>query len=103
MKPIDVPPRDLEIICRILTSHLSEYDVYAFGSRTTGKARNTSDLDLVVMTSKPLDPLRRAETKEAFSESDLSFKVDLVDWADTSEDFRKLIEEQRVKIQDAKH
>ena len=103
MKPIDVEPHDLETLHRILAHHLSEYDVYAFGSRVTGKARKTSDLDLVIMTERPLDHLRAAEVKEAFSESDLPFKIDLVDWADTSQDFRKLIEAQRLKIQDRKN
>ncbi len=32
-----------------------------------------------------------ADLRDAFSDSDLPFKVDLVDWAATKENFRKII------------
>ena len=51
------------------------------------------------MAKKPLASLRRADLKEAFTESDLPFKVDIVDWADTKEDFKKLIKQKRIRIQ----
>jgi len=38
---------------------------------------------------------------EAFSESDLPWKVDLVDWATTDEAFRRVIEQQRVVVRNA--
>jgi len=34
-----------------------------------------------------------------FSESDLPFKVDIVDWATTGERFRKIIEAERIVLQ----
>jgi len=39
-----------------------------------------------------------AEVAEAFSESDLPWKVDLVDWATTSERFRQVIAAQKLII-----
>lgn len=101
MTPVDVHSRDLQTVKRILAEHVPECDVYAFGSRVTGKARKASDLDLAVMTDKPLDTLRRADLREAFSESDLSFKVDIVDWSAIKEDFRKHVLENRRRIQTA--
>ena len=35
---------------------------------------------------------------EAFAESDLPWKVDIVDWATTSESFRKIIQQHRVVV-----
>jgi type I restriction enzyme S subunit len=35
---------------------------------------------------------------EAFDDSDLPWKVDLLDWADANEDFRRLIERDRVPL-----
>jgi uncharacterized protein len=98
VKSLDIEPQGLRTVLRILTQHLPEYDVYAFGSRVTGTARKASDLDLVVMTSKSLSIESKANLREAFSESDLPFKVDVVDWADTDENFRKLILRHRLKI-----
>jgi type I restriction enzyme S subunit len=88
---LNLYPGYLEIVKRILAEHVPEFDVLAFGSRVTGEAKPFSDLDLVVMTTDPL-PLRRlARLQEAFSESDLPMKVDLVDWAAVDENFRAVI------------
>jgi type I restriction enzyme S subunit len=57
-------------------------------------------LDLVVMADKPLATMRLADLKEEFSESDLPFKVDVVDWAATKEGFRKIIEKQAISFRD---
>lgn len=97
-KQIDISPKDLETVKNILKKHVPEYEVRAFGSRVKWTAGKSSDLDLVLMTDKPLPTLRMADLKEEFSESDLPFKVDVVDWAATKDNFRKIIEEQMVSI-----
>ncbi len=102
MSSVDIAPKDLETVKQILAHHVPEYDVYVFGSRAQHAARKFSDLDLAVITDKPLEALRRAELKEAFSESDLPFKVDVVDWADTKEAFRKIIQTSWIKIQEGR-
>ena len=98
MQPIDISPGDLETVQRILQEHVPELAVRAFGSRVSWTARETSDLDLALMTTEPLDLLCVAEMREAFDESDLPFRVDLVDWASTSENFRKVIEKEYVVL-----
>ena len=55
-------------------------------------ARKTSDLHLALMTREPLDIARMAQLRAAFTESDLPFRVDIVDWASTSESFRKIVD-----------
>lgn len=52
--------------------------VYAFGSRAGGTARPDSDLDLAVLTDRPLDPLARFDAQEALAAA-LGLDVDLVD------------------------
>lgn len=42
---------------------------------------------------------RIAALAEAFSESDLPWKVDIVDWTTTSERFRRIIERDNVVLQ----
>lgn len=88
---INLDPGHLETVKRILAEHVPEFNVLAFGSRVTESVKEFSDLDLVIMTTEPL-PLRRyARLKEAFSESNLPIKVDVVDWATTDENFRAII------------
>ena len=80
----------------ILQRYLPQYEVWAFGSRVKGNAKPYSDLDLAIVSDTPLPLALLAEVAEAFSESDLPWKVDLVDWATTSERFRQVIAEQKL-------
>ena len=100
MKPVDVNPKDLEVVRRLLREHVPAIEVRAFGSRVNWSARETSDLDLVLMTATPLHASRMVDLKDAFTESDLPFKVDLVDWATTKDRFRRIIEREYVVVQE---
>jgi predicted nucleotidyltransferase len=99
MPKIDLKPQDWNEVCHILKNLMPEYPVWAFGSRVKGRAKAYSDLDLAIITSQPLSLTKMAIIKEAFDESSLSIRVDVVDWAATSETFRKIIEQDKVVIQ----
>nr|WP_252348510.1 nucleotidyltransferase domain-containing protein [Gluconobacter sp. P5B12] len=75
----------------ILNEIVPDREVRAFGSRVTGKAKPFSDLDLAVMGDEPLPLETRGRLEEAFSESDLPWKVDVLDWAQAERDFQKII------------
>ena len=100
MTKIDLNSHDLKVVCEILKNYASDYTVLAFGSRVKGNAKKYSDLDLAIMTQQPLSFSKMAIIKEAFDESDLPIRVDVVDWAETSETFRKIIEQDKVVIQE---
>jgi len=100
MAKIDLKPEDWDEVCRILKTHLPEYPVWAFGSRVKGTAKPYSDLDLAIIAPLPLSLTEMATVKEAFDESDLSIRVDIVDWATTSDTFRKIIEQDKVVVQE---
>lgn len=99
--PTDVTPTQWGIVTAILRAHVPERAVWAFGSRTTGRAKPYSDLDLAIIGDAPLGLPRLAALAEAFTESDLPWKVDVVDWATTSEAFREVIARDGVVVQDA--
>ena len=98
MRPVDAAPPDLETVRRILREHAPELEVRAFGSRVSWTARETSDLDLALMTDEPLDAARMAVLRSAFTDSRLPFRVDVVDWAGVSDGFRKVIESEYVTL-----
>ncbi len=98
---IDISPQDWDEVYPILKKYVPEYTVWAFGSRVKGTAKAYSDLDLAIITQQALSLKRTAELKEAFDESNLSIRVDIVDWAATSEAFRKIIERDKVIVQKA--
>ncbi len=68
-----------EEVRRILAAHVPECQVWAFGSRVIGKAKPLSDLDLGLAGTKALTLAKQADLTEAFDESDLPFRVDVVD------------------------
>jgi predicted nucleotidyltransferase len=89
---LDLAPEQLAEVRRILQLHVPGRKVRAFGSRVLGTARPFSDLDLAVMGDEPLDFRQLSALKDAFADSNLPFRVDVVDWATTSESFRVIIE-----------
>jgi predicted nucleotidyltransferase len=96
---MDISSSHLAVVEKILAQHVPGVEVWAFGSRVVGTAKKHSDLDLAVITSQPLETSFFGDLKEAFMESDLPFKVDVVDWAVTSGEFRKIIESKHEVIQ----
>ena len=89
---INLPPHHLEKVRTILAQHVPQCEVRAFGSRVGRAAKNYSDLDLAVVASGKLDDDTLRHLKEAFEESDLPFRVDVLDWHDISPEFQQVIE-----------
>jgi len=78
---IDADPRDLETVRAILRRYVPDRAAWAFGSRVARNAKRFSDLDLAILGDQCVPAATLADLREAFDESDLAFKVDLVDWA----------------------
>lgn len=96
---LDLTPSELTLVQSILQKYLPNQTVWAFGSRVKGMAKKYSDLDLAIIGATPLSIAKLAELHEAFSESDLPFKVDIVDWATTSEHFQEIIQQNYIALQ----
>jgi type I restriction enzyme S subunit len=96
---IDITPIHLETVKRILAGHVPDCEVRAFGSRVTRNAKNYSDLDLAVVGDRALNPDTLRRLKEAFEESDLPFRVDVLDWHAIARSFCPVIEKKFEVIQ----
>jgi predicted nucleotidyltransferase len=88
---ISLTADELAKVQAILARLLPDREVYAFGSRATGRAREFSDLDLAVMGDEPLPAAARTALREAFAGSTLPFRVDIVDWCEAGEAFRTAV------------
>ena len=89
---IDLKPAHLKIVKAILQKHLAGVEIRAFGSRVTETAKEWSDLDLALVSEKKLSLTAIGNLRADLAESDLPFRVDILDWHDISPEFRKLIE-----------
>jgi predicted nucleotidyltransferase len=71
---------DLKILVKILTQHLEKHNckVFAFGSRTLHEFRKNSDLDLLVRSESVIPASVWEELRFDLEESDLPFRVDLL-------------------------
>jgi type I restriction enzyme S subunit len=91
---IDLRPDHLALVKQILAQIVPDCEVRAFGSRVRGTAKNHSDLDLALVAGGSIEPQRLNRLQEAFEESDLPFRVDVLDRGSVSEAFRQLIDRQ---------
>lgn len=100
--PVDMAANDWKVVSRILEKQIPGIEVWAFGSRARRTAKPYSDLDLALITDKPLSLAQLASLTDAFDSSDLPVRVDLVDWASASEAFRRAIQLDKVLVQMAR-
>ena len=95
---IDLSPGQWQLLRDILQLHVPADEVWAFGSRARRRAKPYSDLDLAIITQAPLPLDTRAALSSEFSESDLPWKVDVVDWSVANDTFREIIRRERVVL-----
>ena len=93
---IDLSEDHRRLVLNILAAHLPQGSTaWMFGSRATGRTRPLSNLDLAIDAGRRLTLDEIAALAEAFSESDLPYKVNIVDWRGIDERFRHLIAGER--------
>lgn len=97
--PIDLPEDHRGLVLGILAAHLPQGSaMWVFGSRATGRARPFSDLDLAIDAGRRLTLDEIATLVEEFTESDLPYKVDIVDWRGVDRRFRQMIMVERREL-----
>lgn len=100
--PISLDSNHLETVKRILELHFNSLEVLAYGSRVSGvNLTPDADLDIVVVSEKPISLEDMISVEQAFAESGLPFRVDIVDWAKLPESIQKAIKKENVVIQEA--
>ncbi len=79
-KQIAVPTRHLRYLLEQIKIYIPQATVLSFGSRVKGRHRPASDLDLAVLCDKETAKKTLPKLNEVFVESDLPFKVQLLDF-----------------------
>ena len=97
--PIDIRADHLRIVQDVLHRHLpAGVKVWVFGSRASWATKDSSDLDLALDAETEIPRQSLSALEAAFEDSDLPFDVDIVDVERISERFRRIVEQQRVRL-----
>lgn len=93
--PIDIRQDHLKIVRNILNKHLPpDVKVWVYGSRAKWTTEDSSDLDLALEGNEKIDLNIMSKLKDEFEKSSLPYKVDVLDIAAISEDFKKIIKKE---------
>lgn len=95
---LSITNEEMKIILNILKSYAKDCEVLVFGSRLKGTNKPFSDLDLAFICNEKLDLKKRSKLKLKFEESNLPYRVDIVDYNRVSEEFKKIIDDENEKI-----
>jgi type I restriction enzyme S subunit len=97
--PIEIGASDWAIVQALLSAQMAGWEVWAFGSRARHAARQFSDLDLAVLAPTPLSLEQLARIHDAFDDSHLTIKVDVVDLLAISDAFKAVIDSHKLRLQ----
>ena len=97
--PIDIRPHDLTIVQDILKTVLpTGTHVFVFGSRAKWTTKRSSDLDLAIDAGRALTRNEDVCLSSEFMESDLPYKVDIVDLHNVSDSFKAIINKNKIPL-----
>jgi predicted nucleotidyltransferase len=89
---IAITPAERAIVLDILKRHVPDCEVRAFGSRCKGRSWEYSDLDLAVYGKEKLPNAVIDHLHWDFMESDLPFRVDIMDYHALSHVFATIVD-----------
>lgn len=96
---IAIEKEQLEIVRKILKNNVPNAEIRIFGSRYKHTNKEYSDIDIAIVQKEKISLEVYSKMKEEFEESNLKYRVDLVDWNTISEEFKKIIEEGYYKLE----
>ncbi len=97
---INVTPQELIIVQQLIGTAFPDVEARVFGSRYRGTVKPYSDLDIALVGEGKLDWLQVSRLREAFAESDLPYRVDILDWHAISPVFQQIIAQGYAVIQE---
>ena len=90
---IELTHQELSTVQYLIATYFPHVEARVFGSRYHGTAKPYSDLDITLVGEQKLDWLQVSRLREAFAESDLPWRVDVLDWHAISAEFQQIIEQ----------
>jgi len=89
---IRISENEYATVRSILKKHIPNCEVRAFGSRYKQTSKEHSDLDLAVVGDQKIPASIIDDLREDFQNSDLPWRVDVLDYRAVSNEFQKVID-----------
>lgn len=83
-------------IIAVISALIPDAKIYLFGSRARGTNAERADIDIALDTGKALPQRDIDEVKSMFRESNIMYKIDIIDFHQINETMRKEILRERV-------
>ena len=88
IKNIDLEKRHLDLLRHIIKEYCPNKQIWAYGSRVTFRAKNTSDIDLVIFNCHDKEYYA---LKDALDESNIPFLIQIMRWEQIPQSFKDTI------------
>jgi predicted nucleotidyltransferase len=90
---ITIRPQDRAIVRDILVAALPSENrrIFVFGSRARGTQKRAADLDLAIDLGRPMSREEQSQLADQFEESDLPYRVDIIDLHTVSARFKAIV------------
>jgi predicted nucleotidyltransferase len=89
---IHISPSQEKVILTIIKKHFPKSKILLFGSRVRGDHKQYSDLDICLDDQgQPLPLAKLSMLEEELSQTEIPFKIDIVDWNRITSDFQQII------------
>lgn len=95
---IALEKEQLKLIQTILRKYFPNAEIRVFGSRYKHTNKPYSDIDIAIVEKDKIKLETYSKVKEELEESNLKYRVDLLDWHAISKEFQEIIEEGYEKI-----
>ena len=82
----------------VLKKHVPKCTIRLFGSRVNGNAKPYSDLDIAIISNDKLDLQILGDLKEELEESNIPFRIDIIDWHRISKSFQEIINKKYTEL-----
>ncbi len=94
---INLDEKYISQIKNIISAYLDEYNLYLFGSRANGNAKQYSDIDIAISSKKITSEIKN-KIEFDFENSTIPYKIDFVDLNNISVEFKNQIKNFLIKI-----
>ncbi len=101
IRDIDLSDEEYREVMALVERYIPWVEVWVYGSRVKHTAKPYSDLDMVAFASGE-SVCAVADLREAFEDSYLPFRVDLFIWKEIPEEFKEVIRDEHVVLQEKK-